>query len=234
MACPPSRPFTDNLRAEGLSVIAEVKRRSPSKGILGGDIDAGAVASEYERGGALAVSVLTDEPHFGGSARDLIAVKASCDLPVLRKDFCVDLRHIYDAKIMGADAILLIVAALDQSELELFSQVARDVGVAALVEVHDEMEAQRALAAGADIIGVNQRDLVTFNVDHDRACRVAAALPRSVVRVAESGVRGPHDAASLHNAGFDAILVGESLMMSQHRPESIHALIEAAQEGSQG
>ena len=231
LGCGRSRPFAANLRSEGLSVIAELKRQSPSKGILGGAIDAATVAAEYERGGARAISVLTDEPHFGGSARDVITVKASCELPVLRKDFCVDIRHIYDAKIMGADAILLIVAALEQHELQEMAQVARDVGVAALVEVHDEDEARRALDIGADIIGVNQRDLVTFTDDHERACRVAASLPSSVIRVAESGVRGPEDAAALADAGFDAILVGESLITADNREQGVRALREANQKG---
>jgi indole-3-glycerol phosphate synthase len=229
LATGPARTFGANLRSEGLSVIAEIKRKSPSKGLLGGSVDAGSVAAEYERGGARAISVLTDSPHFGGSAEDLMVVKASCALPILRKDFCVDIRHIYDAKIMGADAILLIVAALEQFELEEMTQVARDIGVAALVEVHDEDEARRALDVGADIIGVNQRDLVTFTVDHERACRVASSLPTSITRVAESGVRGPEDAAALVEAGFDAILVGESLITSDDREQSVRALHEAKQ-----
>ena len=220
----PPRPFGAPLRNERLSVIAEIKRRSPSKGTLGGDVDPAEVAREYELGGAAALSVLTDEDHFGGSRQDLVLARAAGDLPVLRKDFCVDERHLYDARIMGADAVLLIVAALSDQELLRFSALAAELDLDALVEVHDEREAYRALEAGATIIGVNQRDLVTFEVDHERAVRVGASLPTSVVRIAESGVRGPRDAAVLHAAGFDAVLVGESVVTADDRVAAVRAL----------
>ena len=223
-SCGPTRNFAKHLRGDELSVIAEIKRRSPSKGELGGNLDASTVAQEYERGGAAALSVLTDQEHFDGSVEDLVAARAAGTLPVLRKDFCVDERHIYDARIMGADAILLIVAALSDEELSRFAQIARDLEIAALVEVHDEREAARALESGAVIIGVNQRDLVSFEVDHERAVRVGASLPESVIKVAESGVRGPRDAVALRDVGFDAVLVGETLVTAPNREEAVRAL----------
>lgn len=197
-----------------LAVIAEVKRRSPSKGDLAAGLDPASLARAYAAGGAAAVSVLTDEEFFGGSAQDLAAVRQACDLPVLRKDFTVDERDVCDARIMGADAVLLIVAALDDTELARFYELARHLGMDALVEIHDEAELERALAVGADLVGVNQRDLVTFEVDTDRAQRVARHIPDSVTRVAESGVDGPLSAARLASSGYQAVLVGEALVRS--------------------
>jgi indole-3-glycerol phosphate synthase len=191
-----------------------VKRRSPSKGDLAADLDPAALAQAYERGGAACLSVLTDGEFFGGSPDDLRAARAATRVPVLRKDFTVSPADVCDARIMGADAVLLIAAALDDDELADLHTLAVDVGLDALVEVHDEAELDRALAAGAHLVGVNQRDLVTFEVDHERAARVGAAIPPTVVRVAESGVRGPDDAATLAAAGFDAVLVGELLVTS--------------------
>ncbi|MEO1065234.1 MAG: indole-3-glycerol phosphate synthase TrpC [Actinomycetota bacterium] len=211
----PARPFAAALRTpEHLTVIAEVKRRSPSKGDLFADLDPAEVAAGYEAGGAAAVSVLTDGPHFGGSPADLAAARGAVGLPVLRKDFTVDPRDVCDARLMGADCVLLIAAALDDAELRDFHQLADAVGLDALVEIHDEAELERALAVDARLVGVNQRDLVTFEVDHDRARRVGAAMPATVVRVAESGIRGPDDARSLAEVGFDAVLVGETLVTS--------------------
>jgi indole-3-glycerol phosphate synthase len=195
-------------------VIAEIKRRSPSKGDLFARLDPGVVAAAYERGGASCLSVLTDVDHFGGSVADLQAARSACSLPVLRKDFTVSERDVLDARIMGADCVLLIAAALDKHELAEFNELANTVGLDVLVEIHDEAELEVALGVEASIIGVNQRDLVTFEVDHDRAVRMAAAIPAHVVRVAESGVRDAADAQSLRNAGYDAILVGESLVTS--------------------
>lgn len=215
------------LRRDGMSVIAEVKRRSPSKGDLNAGLDPAVLAKEYASGGAAAISVLTDGPHFGGSAADLAAARASCDLPVLRKDFTVCEVDVLDAKAMGADAVLLIVAALDDVELAAFHALATEIGIGALVEAHDEAEVERALRAGAAIIGVNQRDLVTFSVDTDRAVRVAAAIPDGVVKVAESGIRGPDDAARLRAAGYDAVLVGEHLVTSGDPAAAIRELVAA-------
>ncbi|MEM8903548.1 MAG: indole-3-glycerol phosphate synthase TrpC [Actinomycetota bacterium] len=210
-----ARPFAASLRGgDRLAVIAEVKRRSPSKGDLFAGLDPAAVATGYAAGGAAAMSVLTDGPHFGGSPEDLAAARAAVELPVLRKDFTVDARDVCDARLMGADCVLLIAAALDDGELRDLHRLAVDVGLDALVEIHDEAELERAMAVGATLVGVNQRDLVTFEVDHDRARRVGAAMPDSVVRVAESGIRGPDDARSLAEVGFDAVLVGETLVTS--------------------
>jgi indole-3-glycerol phosphate synthase len=210
---PPARPFRQAIVDDpGLSVIAEVKRRSPSKGDLASDLVPADLAKSYEAGGATCLSVLTDEDFFGGSAADLAEARAACHLPVLRKDFTVSPRDVCDARLMGADAVLLIVAALHDHELRQFRSLAADLGLAALVEVHDEAELERALSAGADVIGVNQRDLVTFEVDRERAVRVADAIPVGVVKVAESGIKGAEDAIRLEHAGYDAVLVGESFV----------------------
>ena len=211
----PPRGFRDALvAADSLAVIAEIKRRSPSKGDLAADLDAAQVAQSYSAGGASCLSVLTDADHFGGSVADLQTARNATELPVIRKDFTVDLKDICDARIMGADCVLLIAAALDDAELADFHALASELGIDALVETHDEAEVERALAVGASLVGVNQRDLFTFEVDQARAVRVAAALPEGVVRVAESGVRGVEDARALSAAGYDAILVGETLVTS--------------------
>lgn len=221
----PTRGFAGAIRAaDGLAVIAEVKRRSPSKGDLFADLDPARLAGQYEAGGATCLSVLTDEVHFGGSPADLAAARGAAGLPVLRKDFTVSTRDVLDARLMGADCVLLIAAALDDDELAEFHRVATDVGLDALVEVHDEAELERALAVGATLVGVNQRDLVTFEVDHERAVRMARAFPDHVVSVAESGVRGPEDAAALAAAGYHAVLVGESLVTSGDPTAAVAAL----------
>ena len=188
---PPTRGFRAALAAQSrLAVIAEIKRRSPSKGDLNIGLDASAMAIDYERGGATCLSVLTDVEYFGGSIDDLQAARAACSLPVIRKDFTVSERDVLDARLIGADCVLLIAAALDPSELAAFHDLAVDIGLDALVEIHDEVELEHALAAGATLIGVNQRDLVTFQVDHARAVRMAGVIPDQAVKVAESGVRG--------------------------------------------
>jgi indole-3-glycerol phosphate synthase len=212
-ACAPARPFRAALCGEpGLAVVAEIKRRSPSKGDLAPDLDPAELAKAYEGGGAACLSVLTDRDFFGGSPDDLAAARAACHLPVLRKDFTVSRLDVCDARLMGADAVLLIVAALTDDELCTFRALAADLGLAALVEVHTDAEVERALAAGADIVGVNQRDLVTFEVDRDRAVRLAGQIPPDVVKVAESGLRGAEDAIRLSRAGYDAVLVGETFV----------------------
>jgi indole-3-glycerol phosphate synthase len=223
----PRRGFADALGTPGLSVISEIKRRSPSKGDLFAELNPATVAAEYERGGATALSVLTDEHHFGGSTIDLVTARAAVGLPVLRKDFTVDRRDVLDARLMGADCILLIVAALDDDQLAEFRGLAADLGLDALVETHDEQEIERASRAGAALIGVNQRDLVTFAVDSERAIRIRPAIPEGVVAVAESGVRGPSDAAALATAGYDAVLVGESLVRSDDRTAAVLAMVKA-------
>jgi indole-3-glycerol phosphate synthase len=227
-AMAPTRGFTAALTAVAdagdLAVIAEVKRRSPSKGDLFADLDPAEVARAYEVGGAACLSVLTDAEFFGGSPDDLAAARAACSLPVLRKDFTVSALDVLDARLMGADAVLLIAAALDDDELGSFHDLAVRVGLDALVEVHDEAEADRAVAVGATLVGVNQRDLVTFAVDTARAVRVAPRLPPGVVRVAESGVRGGPDARVLAEAGYHAVLVGESLVTSGDPAAGVAAL----------
>ena len=224
LAMEPTRGFAAALRAPGLSVIAEVKRRSPSKGDLAADLDPAEVARAYAEGGASCLSVLTDVDHFGGSPADLQAARAAVELPVIRKDFTVCVADVYDARLMGADAVLLIAAALNDDELGEFSAAAAAVGLTALFEIHDEAELERALAANAEVVGVNQRDLVTFEVDQERAVRMAPQIPEGLVRVAESGVRGPEDAAVLYQAGFDAVLVGESVVTAGERAAAVRAL----------
>ena len=185
-------------------MIAEIKRRSPSKGDLNVGLDPADVAMTYEDGGASCLSVLTDREFFGGSPGDLKAANAVTRLPVLRKDFTVAPHDVCDARLMGADCVLLIVAALSDADLRRFHDLAGEVGLDALVEVHDEPELERALATGATLVGVNQRDLVTFEVDPARAERMAAAIPDGVVKVAESGVRDGDDARRLRDAGYHA------------------------------
>lgn len=218
------RPFAAALRGPELSVIAEIKRRSPSKGALNADLDPAAVARAYADGGAACLSVLTDGPHFGGSPDDLAAARAAVTLPVLRKDFTVCEADVYDAALMGADCVLLIVAALSDGELRSFATAAAACSLDVLVETHDEAEVERALMIGARMIGVNQRDLHTFRVDTERAVRVSRVIPADVVRVAESGVRGRDDAAVLHAAGFDAVLVGESVVTSGDPAAAVRAI----------
>jgi len=208
----------------GVAVIGEVKRRSPSKGDLLADLDPEALAREYEVGGASCLSVLTDEAWFGGSIADLQSARSATLLPVIRKDFTVDPRDVVDARIMGADCVLLIAAALDDAELRDFRTLAEEVGLDALIEIHDEAELGRALAANGDLIGVNQRDLVTFQVDQQRALRLAPQIPSGVVRVAESGVRDAGDAARLAGAGYHALLVGETLVTSNDPAREIRRL----------
>lgn len=207
------RDFAAALTAgDRLTVIAEIKRRSPSKGDLNAGLDPAGLAATYAAGGAACLSVLTDEEHFGGSFGDLVAARQAVSVPVLRKDFTVDARDVVDARLRNADAVLLIVAALDDAELHDFHTLAAELGLAALVEVHDEAELERALAVGAALVGVNQRDLTTFQVDRERAERVGREIPDGVVRVAESGITGGHDATRLAAAGFHALLVGEHLV----------------------
>jgi indole-3-glycerol phosphate synthase len=221
----PVRGFAAALaRGTQLAVIAEVKRRSPSKGHLAPHLDAAEIANVYEKAGASCLSVLTDAEFFGGSRSDLIEARAAVDLPVLRKDFTVSLNNVCDARAMGADCVLLIVAALDDSELRDFYDLTVSLGMDALIEVHDEAEAERALALDPILVGVNQRDLTTFEVDQSRAVRVAASLPTTVVRVGESGVRDTADAEALAAAGYDAVLVGETLVTAADTEDALRSL----------
>jgi indole-3-glycerol phosphate synthase len=227
---PPARGFAARLVADGgaPAVIAEIKRRSPSKGDLAPDLDPVGLAAAYEAGGAACLSVLTDEAFFGGSVADLTAARSGCGLPVLRKDFTVDERDVADARLMGADAVLLIAAALDDGLLGRSVALAADLGLDALVEVHDEEELGRALAAGAKLVGVNCRDLTTFEVDLDLPERLASGLPDDVVAVAESGIRSEADAARMAAAGYTAVLVGETLVTSPDPGAAVGRLRAAA------
>ena len=214
-----SRGFAKRLTEDSknaLAVIAEIKRRSPSRGLLSHDLDPKVIAEQYKNAGASCISVLTDSDFFGGSADDLKSARGAVDLPVLRKDFTVSLNDICDAKLMNADCILLIAAALNKVELAEFHNFALELGLDVLVEIHDEPELDLALEVGAKMIGVNQRNLRTFEVDQQRAVRIAKKIPGSVVRVAESGVRTRDDALQLRDAGYHAVLVGESLVTSKN------------------
>jgi indole-3-glycerol phosphate synthase len=226
-AMAPARGFRAALARDSvasLAVISEIKRRSPSKGDLNIGLDPVQIAEMYVAGGASCLSVLTDEEFFGGSVADLQAAREASGLPVIRKDFTVCERDVLDARLMGADCVLLIAAALDTAELVAFHRLAVEVGLDVLVEIHDEAELELALAAGADLIGVNQRDLVTFQVDHERAVRMAGVIPDTAVKVAESGVRGPDDAASLRTAGYHAVLVGETLVTAADPAAALRSL----------
>lgn len=220
------RDLVSALRRPGVSLIAEVKRASPSKGLLCPDLDPGALAREYEAGGASAISVLTDERFFQGSLDDLRAVRQSVDLPVLRKDFVLDPYQVYEARTAGADAVLVIVAVLDDDTLSSLYRLVRALGMAALVEVHDEAELGRALAIEPRIIGVNNRDLRTFDVDLETTARLRALVPDDVVLVAESGIHTPADVARLAAMGADAMLVGEALVRAEDTRAKVRELVE--------
>ena len=224
--CPPARGFAAALRAgEGVAVIAEVKRRSPSKGPLAPELDPALLGKAYAAAGAACLSVLTDSEFFGGSTADLAEARSATELPVLRKDFTVSPADVCDARIMAADAVLLIVSALTDGELAELLHLAREAGIDALVEVHDEAEAEKALSAGAQLVGVNQRDLFTFEVDMARAVRVGSSLPAGVVKVAESGIRSRGDVERLEAAGFDAVLVGEALVTAPDPGAALASLL---------
>lgn len=213
LAAAPARDFGAALRAGAcVNVIAEVKRASPSAGLIREDFDPVAIARAYEEGGAAAVSVLTDEPFFRGSLKYLEAVRAEIDLPILRKDFILDAYQVYEARAAGADAVLLIVAALPDPELGDLRDEIESLGMAALVEVHDSGELGRALASGATLIGVNNRNLHTFEVDLATTEALAACVPGGCALVGESGITGREDVERLAACGVDAVLVGETLM----------------------
>lgn len=224
---PPARDAKSMLKSEHVSVIAEVKRASPSKGMLAEIADPASLARDYEAGGAHAISVLTEGRRFGGSLADLAAVRATVDVPVLRKDFVVTSYQLWEARAFGADLVLLIVSALDQQALISLVERAQSLGLTPLVEVHDQEEAARALDAGASVIGVNARDLRTLKVDRGVFARVAPRIPSSCVRIAESGVRDPHDLIAYAEAGADAVLVGESIVTGKDPRAAVHDLVTA-------
>jgi len=211
----------------GVSVIAEVKRSSPSRGELATISDPAALAADYQSGGATTISVLTEQRRFGGSLADLEAVRAAVQIPVLRKDFIVTSYQLWEARAAGADLALLIVAALSQNELELLHERAVSIGLTPLVEVHDEEEVERALAAGATLVGVNARNLKTLDVDRDTFARLAPRIPDEVVRVAESGVRGAHDVFEYAKQGANVVLVGETLVRGTDPRAAVAELVNA-------
>jgi indole-3-glycerol phosphate synthase len=226
-AAPPAKDALSILLQPGVGVIAEVKRASPSKGALAAITDPAALAAEYAAGGARAISVLTEERRFGGSLEDLRAVRARVDIPVLRKDFIVGSYQVHEARANGADIVLLIVAALDQNTLEGLRERIESLGMTALVEVHTEDEATRALDAGARVIGVNARNLSTLEVDRSTFERIAPGLPKDIVKIAESGVRGPLDLIEYAAAGADAVLVGEGLVTKSDPRAAVAELVTA-------
>jgi indole-3-glycerol phosphate synthase len=226
-AAPAPRDAYAALRRPGVGVIAEVKRASPSQGQLADIPDPADLAALYAAGGARCISVLTEGRWFGGSLDDLAAVRAAVDIPVLRKDFVISSYQVHEARAFGADVVLLIVAALEQQVLTGLLDRIESLGMTALVEVHDEEEADRALEAGARVIGVNARDLRTLEVDRSVFERIAPGLPSGVVKVAESGVRGPHDLIRYASAGADAVLVGEGLVTQKSPREAVAELVNA-------
>lgn len=231
-AMPAPRDVMAALREPGIAVIAEVKRASPSKGQLAPIADAAELACAYAEGGARAISVLTEERRFNGSLADLDAVRAAVSVPVLRKDFIVRPYQIHEARAHGADMLLLIVAALEQQALVSMLDRTESLGMTALVEVHTEEEADRALTAGAKVIGVNARDLHTLEVDRDCFARIAPGLPTEVVKIAESGVRGTADLLAYAGAGADAVLVGEGLVTSGDPRAAVADLVSAGKHPS--
>ncbi|MGN6255461.1 MAG: indole-3-glycerol phosphate synthase TrpC [Solirubrobacterales bacterium] len=207
------RPFSEALVRPGLSVIAEFKRRSPSAGQIAGEgIEVAAQVGAYERGGAAALSVLTDEPHFGGSLADLRAARAACDLPIIRKDFVVEPYQLYEAAVNGADAVLLIVAALSDEDLHRLHQEARAIDLDCLVEVHDAEELDRALEANAEVIGINNRNLDDGSVDVATTYELMPDVPAGKTVVAESGISTREELEELERVGVDAVLIGTTLM----------------------
>lgn len=228
---PPPRDFAGALRRHDgrLAVIAEIKRRSPSKGDLAPGLDPAASASAYEAGGAAALSVLTDGPFFGGSVDDLRVARAATALPVLRKDFTIDEAQVIEARAVGADAVLLIAAAVpDDALLCDLRDAAGDLELTTIFEVHEEHEVDRVLGAGARVVGVNARDLATFDEDVQMAERLAVGLPADVVAVAESAIRTPADARRMADAGFDAVLVGEALVRDDDPASAVRAMAAAS------
>ncbi|QIM20998.1 indole-3-glycerol phosphate synthase TrpC [Phycicoccus sp. HDW14] len=226
-SAPPALDAEAVLRRPGLSLIAEVKRASPSKGALSDIPDPAALASAYAAGGASAISVLTEARRFGGSLDDLDAVRAAVSVPVLRKDFVVTEYQVWEARAHGADIVLLIVAALDDATLAGLLALVGELGMTALVEVHDEAETQRALDAGATVIGVNARNLKTLEVHDDTFSRLRPLLPPGVVTVAESGITGPADAGAYAAQGADVVLVGEALVRTGDPAGAAAAIVAA-------
>ena len=223
----PPRDAVSALRGSDISVIAEIKRRSPSKGDLANIPEPAALAKDYADAGARVISVLTEERRFGGSLADLDAVRAAVDVPLLRKDFVVTPYQVHEARMHGADIVLLIVAALEQNALVSLLDRVESLGMTALVEVHNSEECDRALEAGASVVGINSRDLHTLEIDRDVFGRLAPGLPFETVKIAESGIRGPGDLMTHAGAGADAVLVGESLVAAPDPKAAVVQLVTA-------
>ncbi|RCW43214.1 indole-3-glycerol phosphate synthase [Halopolyspora algeriensis] len=226
-AAPPPRDVWGALQQPGVGVIAEVKRRSPSKGELAGIGEPEDLAADYTEAGARVISVLTEQRRFGGSLADFDRVRARVNTPLLRKDFIVSPYQVHEARAHGADMVLLIVAALEQNALEALLDRVESLGMMALMEVHTAEEADRALAAGGKIIGINARNLHTLEVDREVFGRIAPGLPPEVLKIAESGVRGPSDLMAYAGSGADAVLVGEGLVTSDNPRTALTQLVTA-------
>ncbi|MGA1794805.1 MAG: indole-3-glycerol phosphate synthase TrpC [bacterium] len=225
LAAPPPRDFYGALAdSTHLSLIAEIKRASPSKGTMRKDLDAESQAAAYQKFGASALSVLTEEEYFRGSLEDLARARAACTLPILRKDFIIHPFQVYEARAWGADAVLLIAAVLCPSEIRELADVARELGMQPLVEIHAEEEIPRAVDSGARIIGINNRDLATFRVDLETTFRLASLLPKELLVISESGIRGISEAKRVASWGVKGILVGEALVTAPHLMELIRSL----------
>lgn len=220
----PARDFLEAIRRPGLGVIAEVKRASPSRGPIKPDLDAPSLARSYEAGGCVAVSVLTDGPHFGARPDDLQQVREAVSVPVLRKDFLIGEYQVWESRAMGADAVLLIVAALEAPTLATLIRLAGDLGMTPLVEVHNAEEVRVALAVGARLLGVNNRDLHSFKVDVETTGRLRPLIPPEAAVVSESGIAGPGEAALVRDWGVDAVLVGEALVLSPDPAAMVRSL----------
>ncbi|MDP1992198.1 MAG: indole-3-glycerol phosphate synthase TrpC [Syntrophales bacterium] len=224
---PPTRDFRRAIGGGGCSIIAEVKRRSPSRGIIREDFDPVRIAGEYERHGAAAVSVLTDETFFGGSNRDLTVVKSAISLPVLRKEFIIDLWQIHETRAIGADALLLIAAILEENQLREYREIAASLGLASLVEVHDRTELEKVLSSGAEIIGINNRDLRTFTTDIGTSLTFAPLVPTDRIIVSESGIHSRVQIEILMKAGVRTFLIGETLVASPEIGMTLRGLLNA-------
>ncbi|MEY4323603.1 MAG: hypothetical protein RL410_1384 [Actinomycetota bacterium] len=223
----PAKPIIPTFKGDDVCVIAEVKRRSPSKGHLADIASPAELAAQYEAGGAHVISVLTEERRFGGSLADLDAVRAAVDIPILRKDFIVSSYQLFEARAHGADLALLIVAALDQNALVSLIERAKSLGLTPLVEVHDADEVKRAIDAGAEVIGVNNRDLRTLQVNRDQFAAIAPLIPNNLVKIAESGIRDAHDLRVYAGQGADAVLVGEALVTGADPRAAVHDMVMA-------
>ena len=227
-------PFERVLGKPGLSFICEVKKASPSKGIIAADFPYLQIALEYEAAGAAAVSVLTEPEYFLGSDLYLQKIASAIKIPTLRKDFIIDSYQIYEAKLLGADAVLLICTLLNEDNLVSYIKIAAGLGISTLVEIHNEIEAEKALRTGARIIGINNRDLKTFKVDLSLGARLRKLIPAGILTVAESGIKSPDDVNALKDTGFDAALVGESLMRAADKKRFLSELKAARRAGERG